>query len=254
LGSDWLSEFKGNDRFRIAGIKIFADGAIGSATAAIYGKYSGVPTKGPVLTRKGGTLLEVADDGREVSGQLIYSPDRLKSMIRTAHDAGNQVSVHTIGDYATDLVMDGMEGLTHDLPHRIEHAMLLSDAQIDRMANLGVFCTMQPEFLIRFAHAYRAQLGPQRSAKLKRFRSVLDAGIPLSFSSDRPIVAGDPVDGIRTAVNRPFGFDASENVSLREALLAYTDWGHAANGDSPKPLASLDPRYWQVRDFSVVER
>lgn len=205
---------------KVSGIKIFADGAIGSATAAIYGQYSGASTSGYTLSRH----AKVAGDHteREVSGQLIYAPERLNEMVRIADSAGYQVAVHTIGDYSTDLVMDAFERLDDPRRHRIEHAMLLDDAQIDRMARLGCYCSMQPEFLMRFGHSYRRQLGEERTRMLKRFRSVKDAGVPLSLSSDRPIVAGDPIDGIRIAVNRPDGFDPSENLTLEEAIDAYT--------------------------------
>src|SRR5207253_2957968 len=133
--------------------------------------------------------------------------------------------------------------------HRIEHAMILSDAQIERMAALGCKCTMQPEFLMRCGHSYNRQLGPERAALLKRCRSVLDAGIPLSFNSDRPIVAGDPVAGIRTAVNRPEGFDPSENVTMEEALLAYTSSGAFSNDDA-EIMGSLT--VGQLADFQVL--
>lgn len=66
---------------------------------------------------------------------------------------------------------------------------------------------------------------------LKRFRSVKDAGIPLSFSSDRPIVAGDPIDGIRIASNRPEGYDRGENLNLKEAIDAYTIAAARVTGD-----------------------
>jgi len=187
---------------QIAGIKIFADGAIASATAAIYGAYEN-------------------SEPAEWSGQLIYSPERLMEMITTAAAADYAVAVHAIGDYAVDLVLAGFEATSQPSRHRLEHAMLLSDAQIDRIARVGCHVTMQPEFLHRFGHAYHRQLGPERASNLKRCRSLLDEGVPLSFSSDRPIVSGDPRDGIRTAVNRP-GFSPTERVTLPEALRMYT--------------------------------
>lgn len=190
-------------RSHIDGIKIFADGAIGSATAAIYGAYEGQPDAA-------------------FSGQLIYSVERLNSMVQTAHDAGWQIAVHSIGDRSTDLVMDAYEATGDPSRHRIEHAMILSDAQIERLARLNCWVTMQPEFLRRFGHSYLRQLGPEKASKLKRVKSVLDAGIRLCFSSDRPIVAGDPLDGIEVAVNRPAGFDPTENITQAEAERLYT--------------------------------
>jgi len=172
---------------------------------------------------------------------LIYSPERLKEMVRIADQAGFSIAIHSIGDYSTDLVMDAFESLPDPRKHRIEHAMLLSDAQIERLGKLGCFCTMQPEFLMRFGHSYLRQLGPVRASKLERFRSVKDAGIPLSLSSDRPIVAGDPRDGVKMAHQRPEAFDSSENLTLEEAIDGYTT--RAAEPTNDSALMALKRTY-----------
>lgn len=211
-------------RSGIAGIKIFADGAIGSRTAAIYGQYapetSGLVHSGPLTGKR--VAIQESADGRPVDGQIIYSPQRLNQMVQTAHDQGWQVATHAIGDYAVDLVLDAYEATGDPSRHRIEHAMLLSDAQIERIANAGCYVTMQPEFLLRFGNTYRRQLGPDVAFRLKRLRSIKDAGIRLSLNSDRPIVGGDPWDGIRTACRKPDGFDPSEVLTPVEALTAMT--------------------------------
>ncbi len=211
---------------RVAGIKIFADGAIGSATAAIYGRYTGAPATGPLLSAKSHSV-----ETAETSGTLIYAPEKLANMVRTAHDAGYRLAIHSIGDYATDLVMNVYEATGDPSRHRIEHAMLLSDAQIERLAKLDISVSMQPEFLMHFGHSYLRQLGPERARTLNRAHSLLEAGVRLSFSSDRPIVAGNPQDGMRNAVHRPDTFDPEENISPSEAWLAYTSAGARANGD-----------------------
>jgi len=217
---------------RVTGVKIFADGAIGSATAAIYGRYSGAPSAGYRISRSARSATDHAPTETEVSGQLIYTPDRLKSMVRLAHDAGFRIAVHSIGDYSTDLVLDAFEDLGDASKHRIEHAMILADAQVERMAKVRVQCSMQPEFLSRFGHSYLRQLGPERTSMLNRARSLLNAGVPLSFSSDRPIVGGDPREGIKVAADRPAGFDPSENISREEAIDLYTVAGARANADT----------------------
>lgn len=258
---DELAKAMNPERCKIAGIKIFADGAIGSGTAAIYGRFFASdsatrhetqdtrhPSDGPspvtqpaLSSSKGHSSLQ--------DGQLMYSPDRLKKMVHTAHDAGYAIAIHSIGDRSTDLVMDTYEGLDDARRHRIEHAMILSDAQIERMAKLGIHCTMQPEFLLRFRHSYMKQLGPERASKLKRFRSVLDAGIPVSFNSDRPIVPGAPWDGINTAICRPEGYDPCENITRNEAILAYTHMGAVANRESEE-MGML--KMGQMADYQVV--
>ncbi len=245
--SRYLDE--GDHRCRIAGIKVFADGAIGSATAAIYGSYTGAPATGYRISASSRTAASAVAD-KEVSGQLIYAPDRLNQMVRIADAAGFQVSIHSIGDYATDLVLDAFSQVDDPARHRIEHAMILSDAQIDRLAKVGCFCCMQPEFLVRFGNSYRAQLGPEKASNLNRYRSVIDSGVPVSFSSDRPIVSGDPRVGIATAVNRPEGFDPAENITFEEAIDAYTTSAAAVSSDSDL-LGGLEPgqaAQWQFLD------
>jgi predicted amidohydrolase YtcJ len=215
---------------KVRGIKIFADGGISSATAAIYGRFLSTDPAASLPTVK----------GCETDGKLIYNADKLKLMVRTAHEAGWQVSVHTIGDCATDLVLDAIEATGEPTRHRIEHAMILSDGQIERIRSLGCCCTFQPEFLMALGPAYRKQLGEVRASKLIRSRSAIDAGIRLSFNSDRPIVAGDPWDGILTASNRPPEFDPSENCTRKEGILAYTAAGAEVNGDKDE-MGTLKP-------------
>jgi predicted amidohydrolase YtcJ len=222
------------ERCRVAGIKLFADGAIGASTAAVYGGYADQPL-GP----------------GEYGGTLIYPPEELTAKILEAGAAGWQVSVHSIGDHSTDLVLDAFAKTENPSRHRLEHAMILSDRQIERLADIGCHVTFQPEFLMRFGNTYRKQLGPERAAKLLRTRSLLDAGIKLSFSSDRPITGGDPWDGIKSATQRPEGFDQSENCTLKEAFEAYTKAAAAANEDSGL-MGALSPG--TLADFQLLPR
>jgi predicted amidohydrolase YtcJ len=218
---------------KIAGLKIFADGAIGSATAAIYGRF------------------QTTSGEQEHDGQLIYARERLFEMVRKGHEAGYAIAVHSIGDRSTDLVMDAFEQLGDARRHRIEHAMLLSDAQIARLARVGCVVTMQPEFLRHFAKSYRNQLPPERFSKLERFASVSRAGIPLALNSDRPIVPGNPWDAIETATSRPEGFDPSENLDREAALRGYLDLGALASGDQGL-LGTLEEG--AHADFQVLDR
>jgi predicted amidohydrolase YtcJ len=212
---------------RVTGIKIFADGAISSGTAAIYGRFQGGSSSSN-------------PSASETDGQLMHTPDRLNEMVRIAHDAGFAIAIHSIGDYSTDLVMDALARTGEPSRHRIEHAMMLEDRQIERLAELKIHCTFQPEFLTRLGPSYRRQLGEDRASRLIRTRSALAAGIPTSFSSDRPIVAGNPWDGVSAASNRPPEFDPLENCSREQAVLAYTAGGALANGEESL-MGSLAP-------------
>jgi predicted amidohydrolase YtcJ len=171
---------------------------------------------------------------------LIYPPDRLLEMVRRGHEMGYAIAIHSIGDRSTDLVMEAYEALDDPSRHRIEHVMMLSDLQIERMAKLGCAVTMQPEFLKQFAHSYKRQLPEELFSKLERFRNVHRAGIPLALNSDRPIVPGDPWDGILTAANRPEGFDPAENLDRIDGIRAYTELASQVNGDG-RAMGTLEP-------------
>lgn len=204
-----------DDSLRIAGIKLFADGAIGPATAAIYGVY---------------------DDGQD--GTLIYPPEELCRRISVAEAAGYSVAIHSIGDRSTDVVLDCLEKCVHPRRHRLEHVMLLSDQQIARMKRLGASVVLQPAFLHHFGAAYERRLG-ERVRRLKPCRSIAAAGIPICFSSDSPIVPFDPIAGMRAACFRPALFDQSENVAPEDSLDFYTRSAAAVLGEAGK-LGALD--------------
>jgi predicted amidohydrolase YtcJ len=169
-------------------------------------------------------------------------------MVHVADEAGHTIAAHAIGDRAVDCLMDAYEATGNASRHRIEHGMVLSDTQIERIARAGTTVVMQPEFLVRFAHTYAKQLGPTRAASLKRIRSLLDAEVPVGFSSDRPIVPGNPWTGIIGASQRPGLFDPNENCTLEEAVDAYTSGAARANKDV---LGSLEPG--RPADFQVYD-
>ncbi|CAN5714391.1 amidohydrolase [soil metagenome] len=208
--SEWYRQDRPEiDLSRVSGLKLFADGAIGSASAAMSEPYASDPTN---------------------YGTLIYEPDELRRRIQKAAEDGWRVAVHAIGDRASALVLDCFANTPDPLRHRLEHAMLPDAPQIAKMAKLQCEVGFQPEFLMRFGHAYRRQLGPERTWRLKPAQSLLEAGVRLSFASDRPIVPGDPMDGIRTAVRRPEGFDPGENIDEATARRLYSEDAARAMG------------------------
>lgn len=221
-----LADIKQDERLRVCGVKLFADGAIGPGTAAIYGAF---------------------DTGKD--GQMIYSPEELKRRILMADSAGYAVAVHSIGDRSTDHVLNCFEACAAPSRHRIEHAMLLSDEQIARISRLGHTVTAQPSFLRHFQQGYFRRLG-ERASSLKRLRSILDAKIPLALSSDAPIVPFDPWTGLAVSTNRPGAYSQSENISAKEALFLYTQGAANALGDGDV-CGSLAPG--QVADYQLLE-
>ncbi len=169
---------------RWGAVKLFADGAFTTRTAALRQPYADTPT----------------------TGVLMYEPEDLMERILTVHRAGWQCAVHAIGDSAIELVLQGYRRALDAYPrlhhrHRIEHAMLMADDLMAQMQALGVVVVSQPEFLWWLTRAYLKGLG-ERAVSLMPFRSWLQAGVAVGFSSDQPVVPGDPILGWRTAVTR----------------------------------------------------
>jgi len=214
-----------HDSLRINGVKLFADGAIGARTAAMYVPYTNGNT-----------------------GCLIHEQEELNEKVRMADEKGLQIATHAIGDRAIDAVLEAYEKTTNPSTHRIEHAMVLSPSQISRIERMGIKLAMQPEFLLRFKNTYYEALGDERASKIKPIRSLLASRIPVGFSSDRPIVSGDPWLGIQAATLRE-GFAKEEKISFEAALRAYTSGGAEVNGE--RDYGRLEPG--EFADFQVYE-
>lgn len=193
------------DRVRLSHVKLKADGALTTRTAWLRDPYADA-------THAGGP---------------VHDPAALAERIRRAADAGWATATHAIGDAAAAAVLDACAAASAPVgtAHRIEHAMLLDDALVARLAGSGVTAVVQPEFLAWAGPTYRARLGDERARRLLPFSRLLAAGIPTAFSSDRPVVPGAPLDGVRAALRH------DPALSAAEALRAWTVAGAAALGD-----------------------
>jgi hypothetical protein len=192
------------DRVRLTHVKLKADGALTTHTAWLRAPYADAPH----------------------AGGPVHDPDLLAERIRRAVQAGWGIATHAIGDAAVAAVLDACAAAPASARrHRIEHAMLLDAELVARLAASGVTAVVQPEFLAWAAATYRARLGEERAARLLPFAALLAAGIPMAFSSDRPVVPGAPLDGGRAALRHDAG------LSVAEAFHAWTAAGALALGD-----------------------
>lgn len=221
-------------QLRLGCFKICADGALTSRTAALLEPFEDIGSR----------------------GMLIYPPERLKEIIVRAHRSGWQVAVHAIGDRAVALVLEGLETALAEKPrpdarHRIEHCMVINADQVAAMARLGVVAVPQPQFLHSLGGAYRSGLG-DRADSMMPYRSWLAAGVRVAFSSDQPVVTGDPITGWRAAVNRcgrdGHAFAPGEALDPITALKCYTV--EAAWAGHDEMTGSLTPG--RLADFAVL--
>jgi predicted amidohydrolase YtcJ len=225
FGDDWL---------RLGAVKIFADGSLVGRTAALFDEYAG---PGPFAQN---------GDNR---GYLQADADALRAGIIAAHRSGWQVATHAIGDRAIDLVLGAYADALARYPrrdprHRIEHFAVVQPRQVTRAAELGVIAVPQGRFAAELGDGMLAAVGPDRHGWLYRQRSLLEAGMVLPGSSDRPVVAGAPLLGIDGMVNRRTSsgapFNPEEAVTAEQALRAWT-WGSAYASRQEHVKGSIAP-------------
>ncbi|MFC5065339.1 amidohydrolase [Actinomycetospora atypica] len=175
----------GDDRLRLGPMKIFFDGALSSRTAAM-----GEPF-----------------DDRDHAGYYQDDPEHMHDMVVGAHLAGWTVAAHAIGDRAVAAALDAFADAQARLPrptvrHRIEHAGVVTDTELERFAALGVTPVPQARFLVEIGDSMVAAVGA-RADLLYRHASFLRAGVRVPSSSDRPCVAdGHPLRTMQAMVQR----------------------------------------------------
>ena len=233
VGDDWL---------RVAGVKGYVDGSLGSTTALFYEPYKDAP---------------------RTSGLLVTPEDSLRSWIGSADSAGLQVAIHAIGDRANGLLLDIYDSVgkahgSRDRRFRVEHAQHLRRQDIDRIARLGVIASMQPYHAVDDGRWAEKRIGPERIKTTYAFRSLIDAGARLAFGSDWTVAPLDPLLGIYAAVTRrtwdgknPGGWVPEQKITVEEALRAYTA-GDAYGVFAEQKRGKLAPGY--LADVTIIDR
>jgi predicted amidohydrolase YtcJ len=202
----------GGDRLRIGGLKGFADGSLGSETAAFFEAFSDDPNNR-------GLTMESVTNGA------------MKNRVTDANAHDLQVAIHAIGDRANDEILKIYESIANEGERRfrIEHAQHLSPALIKRFAADHVIASMQPYHAIDDGRWAESKIGHERAKWTYAFRSLIDAGAMLTFGSDWTVAPLNPIVGIYAAVTRrtidgknPNGWFPEQKITVEEALRCYT--------------------------------
>lgn len=238
--SDYIAEYgRGDSWLRWGGVKGFVDGSLGSTTAWFYDPY---------------------EDAPETSG-LAWGPEELEQNIEDANAAGLHIAVHAIGDRAIDWLLGVYDKVqkdsgARDQRFRIEHAQHLSPQSAAEFRRLGVIASMQPYHAIDDGRWAEKRIGKERLARAYAFRTLLDAGVTVTFGSDWNVAPLDPLLGVYAAATRrtldganPEGWVPSQKISVEEALHAYTA-ANAFAGFEEEAAGTLEPG--KLADFVVL--
>jgi hypothetical protein len=177
-------------RLRLGWLKTFADGSLGSRTAALLepiGRRTGEPP--------------APNDGY---GVWLVPPEGLAAQAGRAAKLGIATQIHGIGDAAVRAALDVLAptvGATPLMP-RIEHSQLVHPADVARFAALGVAASMQPVHLRSDVDKARRLWGERADASAFPVRALLRTGAVVAFGTDAPVEPVDPWPGLACAVTR----------------------------------------------------
>ena len=177
-------------RARIGWQKCFADGSLGSRTAALLDDIEPEPERPLPPERR--------------RGVWITEPAELAERVRRAAEGGISTQIHAIGDAAVRAALDALEPSATSVPFmpRIEHVQLLDAADRGRFAAGGIAASVQPSHLGSDTAQARMLWGTRAERHGYAWASIAATGAVLAIGTDAPVEPFDPWPGIALAVRR----------------------------------------------------
>lgn len=203
----------------VAGIKIFADGTLGSQTAAMLEGFEGNPNNRGILT---------------------LSEQAMNEEVSAAAEMGLSVAIHAIGDRAVHVALNAIEQAQQQvsmkgkssrkapvLRYRLEHVQLITPEDLERMHRLGVVASVQPFHAVADRDIAERYWG-KRHRRAYAYRTMQQMGIPLAFGSDAPVEVFDPLRILYAATMRRDNTTPQRPPWLPDQALSIADalWGY----------------------------
>src|SRR6266403_1352915 len=208
------------NRLTVRALKFYADGSLGSRSAA---------------------LLEPYSDAPDTSGFLTFQEEDLLPVLEEALRKGIQCETHAIGDKGNRFILDEYEKALSAVPPnqrkiaeprwRVEHSQIVNPLDIPRFKQLGIIPSMQASHAIGDLHFAPARLGIKRLEGAYAWNSFVKSGVIVPGGSDAQVERGEPMIEFYAAVARKDirgfsgeGWHPEEAVSRDQALKMLTIW------------------------------
>lgn len=183
-----------------------------------------------------------AGEAADFKGDAYSDPESLKEFTALLNGAGYQVQIHAMGDGAVRCALDAF-AYSHkvngdkDFRNMIAHVTLITESDMQRMADLKVIGTMQPLWWYydpNFSPLEEMMFGTERFEREYHIRDMMDAGIKITGSMDYPVQPDyRPLSGIEVGVTQcspypgekddpKYTRNPKQGVTAREMLECYT--------------------------------
>ena len=218
------------EHMKVHTLKIFMDGTMKIETAAMITPY--------------------ADSG--VVGASAFNAEQMAGILKELNEAGLDLHVHTVGEAASRVILDGVELARKELGDQYHvkvtcaHLWIQDDTDLARFAKLGITANFTPWWHSGNIggtpiNLYIALLGEERANKMYRCKTLWNSGANVTWSSDE-VFYGDFKNwspylamevGMTRWINEHTRFDevgrtltpfppANECMNIEEMMLGYT--------------------------------
>ncbi len=228
------------DKLYVKGIKVYADGALGS---------------------RGACLLQPYADRAGWSGFLLSNINHYDSIAKVLAKTDFQMCTHAIGDSANRTILNIYNKVLNgknDKRWRIEHAQVINQNDFNLFGSSSIVPSVQPTHGTSDMYWAEERLGPQRVKGAYAYKQLLNQNGWLPLGTDFPVEDISPFKTFLAAVVRKdaIGFPANgfqiENALTREqAIKGMTTWAAKA-GFLEKEVGSIE--VGKKADFIVLDK
>ena len=209
-GNDYRSPSA--NHYRLAGVKVIADGSPQGRTAYF--------TK-PYLT--GGPAGE-----KDWRGAPIVPPEHLNAVVKLAYEYDAQVLVHCNGDAAIDMLLEAHKaaGAPEGRRTTVIHSQFVRRDQLDIYVKYGMNMSFFTNHAFFWGDVHMKNLGEERASFMSPMKTARAMGLRMTNHSDFLVTPLNPLFILWTSVNRTSRsghvIGPNERISVLDGLKALT--------------------------------
>jgi len=228
------------DKLLVKGVKVYADGALGS---------------------RGACLLQPYNDKPGWTGFLLRNPSHYDSLARVLASTDFQMCTHAIGDSANREILHIYNKYLHgknDKRWRIEHAQVINQQDFHLFGDASIVPSVQPTHGTSDMYWAGDRLGAERLKGAYAYKQLLQQNGWIPLGTDFPVEDISPFKTFLAAVVRKDakgypanGFQTENALTREETIRGMTIWAAKANF-MEKEIGSLEQG--KKADFIMLDQ